>query len=281
MDIFCENCPRHCKCDRTKNIGFCGEQKTMRIAKIIKHFKWEEPCLCQDGGTLAIFFSGCNLKCDYCQNIDISRGGVGEFYTPKQLAQLLEKEQESHSSIDLITPTHFLDQLEATFSLFDKKIPVIWNTSGYESVKNIEKISKFADIFLTDLKYADDRLALEFSNCSNYLSATLPAIKKMCELKSDVFEDEKLKQGVVIRHLVLPYHVKNSLQVLDIIKQNFSDRMISLMSQFTPNGHGKLNRKLKPIEYKAVLSHLEKLGLENGYIQDFESASCRYVPNFI
>lgn len=277
----CENCPRRCKCDRTKSVGFCGEQKTMRIAKIIRHFKWEEPCLCQGGGTLAIFFSGCNLKCDYCQNIDISRGGVGQFITPKQLAKLLEAEQENHSSIDLITPTHFLDQLEETFSNFRKKVPVIWNTSGYESVENIQKIGKFADIFLTDLKYADNDLAMKFSKCNDYLTVTLPAIKKMCEIKTDIFEGENLRQGVVIRHLVLPGYVQNSLKVLDLIKENFPDRIVSIMSQFTPNGHGELKRKLQPIEYKIVLLHLEKLGLEKGYIQDFESASCEFVPNFI
>ena len=281
MEKICENCPRHCKCDRTKNLGFCGEQQTMRIAKIIKHFKWEEPCLCTDGGTLAIFFSGCNLKCDYCQNIDISRGGVGELYSPEKLAELIEKEQETHSSIDLITPTHFLDQLEKTFSLFDKKVPAIWNTSGYESVENVEKISKFVDIFLTDLKYSNNDLALKFSKCSDYLTVALPAIKKMCELKKDVFEGENLKQGVVIRHLVLPNFAKNSLEVLDLVKEHFSNRMISVMSQFTPNGHGLLNRKLNPIEYKTVLLHLEKLGLENGFIQDFESADCDFVPKFI
>ncbi len=281
MKKFCENCPRHCKCNRTRNMGFCGEQQTMRIAKIIKHFKWEEPCLCTDGGTLAIFFSGCNLKCDYCQNIDISRGGVGELYSPEKLAELIKKEQETHSSIDLITPTHFLDQLEKTFSLFDKKVPVIWNTSGYESVENIEKISKFVDIFLTDLKYSNNDLALKFSKCSDYLTVSLPAIKKMCELKKDVFEGEKLKQGVVIRHLVLPNFTKNSIEVLDLVKEHFPNRMISVMSQFTPNGHGLLNRKLNPIEYKAVLLHLEKLGLKNGFIQDFESADCDFVPKFI
>lgn len=281
MSEFCKNCPRQCKCDRTNNVGFCGEQKIMRIAKIIKHFKWEEPCLCTDGGTLAVFFAGCNLKCDYCQNIDISRGGVGELYTPEKLAKILKTEQTNHSSIDLITPTHFLDQIEKTFSLFDKKVPVIWNTSGYESIENIEKISKFVDIFLTDLKYSNDKLALKFSKCSDYFTVALPAIKKMCELKEDVFENEKLKQGVVIRHLVLPGYVQNSLEVLDLIKKDLPNRMISLMSQFTPNGHGLLKRKLLPIEYKTVLTHMQKLGLENGFVQGSDSASCEYVPKFI
>jgi len=281
MAEFCKICPRKCQVDRTQNKGFCNETKTIKIAKIIKHFSWEEPCLSDEKGTLAIFFSGCNLRCDYCQNFEISRGGVGKEYSIEEFCKLIEENQNDHSSIDLITPTHFSENLIEAFNHIDKKVPIIWNTNGYETVENIEKVSAFVDIFLTDLKYADDNLGSLYSKTKDYFSQTFPAIKAMCRLKPDIEENGLLKQGVIIRHLVLPGQTKNSFKVLDVIKENFADRIVSIMSQFTPNGHSNLNRKITKIEYKAVLAHLEKLDLTNGYIQDFESADDNFVPKFV
>ncbi|MBP3431901.1 MAG: 4Fe-4S cluster-binding domain-containing protein [Clostridia bacterium] len=277
----CNLCPRSCGVDRNSQKGFCQELAKIRVAKIIEHFSWEEPCLSKESGTLAIFFSGCNLKCDYCQNYKISRGGVGEFYTIEEFATLLQEKQKTHSSIDLITPTHFSRQLAEVFTLFKKEVPVIWNTNGYEALENVQMVSKFVDVFLTDIKYSNDSLGAEFSNCPNYFTKTLPAIKEMCHQKEDVFDGEFMKQGVLLRHLVLPGHVKNSLETLDVIAKNFPDRKVSIMSQFTPNGKSKLNRKITAIEYKTVLTHMEKLGLENGYVQDFESATENFVPVFV
>ena len=279
--LQCNICPRNCHIDRNFQKGFCNELQTIKIAKIIEHFSWEEPCLAKSKGTLAIFFSGCNLRCDYCQNFQISRGGVGKDYSIDEFCKLIEEKQADHDSIDLITPTHFSAALCEAFSKIDKKVPVIWNTNSYETVENIKKVSKFVDVFLADLKYGDDEIGKKFSLCSDYYSKSIEAIKKMCELKKDIENDGFLSQGVIIRHLVLPGYVKNSLKVLDIIKENFSKRKISLMSQFTPNGKSSLNRKITAIEYKAVVAHLEKLSLENGYIQDFESADEKFVPNFV
>lgn len=277
----CEICPRKCKVNRNETAGFCKELESIKIAKIIENFQWEEPCLNkQDKGVLAIFFSGCNLGCDYCQNHEISRGGVGKTYSVEEFVSLIENAQERNSAIDLITPTHFSRALCKAFEKINKKVPVIWNTSGYETVENIKSVSKFVDIFLTDLKYADNALGNQFSNCSNYFSFALPAIKKMCELKKDKFDGDFMLEGVIIRHLVLPGYVKNSLSVLDIIKQNFPERKISIMSQFLPNGKSKLNRKITKIEYKTVLAHAEKLGLENGFIQELSSSDCAFVPDF-
>lgn len=276
----CEICPRKCKVLRSETNGFCNETDKIRIAKIIEHFQWEEPCLAGPNGTLAIFFSGCNLACDYCQNHEISRGGVGKLYSPDEFADLINRLQETHDSIDLVTPTHFSAQLESAFSKIHKKVPVIWNTNSYETVENIKKVSNFVDIFLADLKYADDEIGQSFSKCNNYFSCALPGVKEMCAQKLDKFSGEQMMQGVILRHLVLPGHTQNSIKVLDIIKDNFSARKISIMSQFTPNGKSSLNRKLTPLEYKAVLRHMQTLGLENGYIQDFDSAQDAFVPEF-
>ena len=276
----CLTCPRNCNINRAISKGFCNEFETLRIAKVIKNFMWEEPCITGKKGTLAIFFSGCNLRCDYCQNYKISRGSVGETYSINEFVKLIEENQDAHSSIDLITPTHFSNQLTKAFKLIDKKIPVVWNTNSYEKVEIIENVSKFVDVFLADLKYGNNDLGKKFSVCENYFSVAVDAIKQMCHLKPDKFDGELMTQGVVIRHLVLPEHVENSFQVLNAIRENFSERKISIMSQYTPNGHSALNRKLKPIEYKAVLAHMEKLGLQNGYVQDFDSASSVFVPYF-
>ena len=278
---LCKTCPRNCQIDRRIHKGFCAENQTIKIAKIIRHFEWEEPCITGNKGTLAIFFSGCNLRCDYCQNFEISRGGVGQEYSIDEFVDLIEKTQDEHSSIDLITPTHFSKQLSVAFEKIDKRVPVIWNTNSYETIENIKQISKFVDVFLADLKYSDDLLGKKFSMCENYFSFALSAIREMYLQKSDIIENDFMKQGLIIRHLVLPDHVENSIKVLDIIKDNFSDRKISIMSQFTPNGNSTLNRKLKPIEYKAVVSHLKKLGRMNGYVQECDSASEAFVPKFV
>lgn len=277
---ICSTCPRACKIDRNLSLGFCKESNLIRIAKIIEHFTWEEPCVTGEKGTLAIFFSGCNLRCDYCQNYEISHIGKGKTYTIEEFANLIVEKQKNHSSIDLITPTHFSKQLKQAFSLFKKTIPVIWNTNSYETLENIENVGTFVDIFLADLKYSNDELGAKFSACKDYFSVALPAIKKMCELKKDVITDDFMQQGVIIRHLVLPGYIQNSLNTLDIINENFPTRKVSVMSQFTPNGHSTLTRKLTPIEYKIVVKHLENLEISNGYIQDFDSANDIFVPNF-
>lgn len=280
-NLNCTICPRQCKINRNLNLGFCNETSKIRIAKIIKNFQWEEPCITGEKGTLAIFFSGCNLRCDYCQNYDISRGGIGEFYTIDQFCKLIKENEKNHSSIDLITPTHFSAQLSLAFSKIHPSIPVIWNTNSYETVDNIKMVSKFVDVFLADFKYCNDEIGKKFSKCDDYHSVCVKAIKEMCLQKPDVIENEMMKQGVIIRHLVLPNLMQNTFSVLDEIKKEFSNRKISLMSQFTPNGHSSLNRKLKPIEYKSAIMHLNKLGLTNGYVQDFESADACYIPKFI
>lgn len=280
LSSLCKTCPRNCHVDRTFSVGFCKENFTIRIAKIIEHFKWEEPCVTGDNGALAIFFSGCNLRCDYCQNYQISRGGVGKEYSLDEFVSLIEEKQKTHDYIDLITPTHFSNALVQAFSKINKTIPVVWNTNSYETTQNIEKVSEFVDIFLADLKYGNNELGREFSVCENYFDYALPAIKKMCQLKPDIIQDDLMQQGVIIRHLVLPDHIDNSINVLNIINDNFPTRKISVMSQFTPNGKSKLNRRLRPIEYKAVLTHMQSLELSNGYVQEINSASDNFVPDF-
>ena len=278
----CFACPRKCGRDREKEIGFCGEGNQIRVAKIIHNFKWEEPPISKEKGTCAIFFSGCNLRCSYCQNYTISRGGRGSLYTIEEFAELLKKIDDSESeTIDLITPTHFVDQLLEVFKIYKPKKKVIYNSSGYELEEQIEKIAPYVDIFLPDFKYADNNLAEQFSCCKNYFEVASKAVLKMCKLKSNVFKDGCLEQGVLIRHLVLPNQVQNSLRVFDFIKENIKNPYISIMSQFTPNGEMKEGRRILPLEYKLVLNHLKKIGLNDGFMQDMDAADEEYIPNFL
>lgn len=277
----CYMCPRKCGVDRKLSQGFCGEKDKIRIAKTISHFMWEEPPVSGEKGTYAIFFSGCNLRCSYCQNYKISRGGVGKEYTVDEFVELLKEiDKTDNDSIDLITPTHFVDYIIQAFDIYKPKKKIVYNTSGYESQQTIKKIANYVDIFLPDFKYCDPSLSLKLSRAEDYFEVASCAIKLMSQLKENVYENDSLKQGVIIRHLVLPENVKDSIKILDFISQNIKDPIISLMSQFIPSGELKNGRKINNLEYKTVLSHANKLGLNEGYFQELSSSSEDYIPNF-
>lgn len=277
----CFDCPRNCGLDRDKAVGFCREKNKIRVAKIIENFMWEEPCITGEKGALAIFFSGCNLRCLYCQNYQISNGGVGTLYTPEEFARLLlSYDLTKYSCIDLITPTHFSSLLCKAFENLKLPIPVVWNSSGYEKTEIIEKVSKFVDIFLVDFKYFSQELSQKYSLCKDYFEIASKAIKKMSQLKENIFNNQMLKQGVIIRHLILPEHVKDSCKILKYIHDEIKDPIISLMSQFTPTPCSPIKRKLLPLEYKTVLSYAQRIGLNQGYFQDLESSCEDFIPNF-
>lgn len=277
----CVQCPRHCKIDRALRKGFCGESDKIRIAKIIENFKWEEPCISGEKGALAIFFSGCNLRCNFCQNYEISHKGKGKEYTPQEFCELLKSfDQTQYDSIDLVTPTQFSLELVSAFKGFKKTIPVVFNSNAYESEETIVKLAEFVDVFLVDLKFFDSALSARLAGAPNYFEVASTAIKLMNKLKPNKFENGILKQGVLIRHLILPGQVRDSIKLLDFIKAEIENPLVSIMSQFTPIGRGELQRKITPLELKTVLAHAEKLGLTEGYFQDLESADECFIPNF-
>ena len=278
----CKDCPRNCDVDRRFQKGYCGEKNKIRIAKIISFFKWEEPCISGEKGALAIFFSGCNLRCNFCQNYEISHKGKGKSYSQKEFRILLEGyDLTKFSCIDLITPTHFSSQIIKSLKNFKSPIPIVWNSSAYEKEDVIEKLGNIVDVFLPDFKYFSNELSKNFSSAENYFEVASLAIKKMREVKKEnIFKNKILYQGVLIRHLVLPSSVNDSMRILDFIKENIKNPLISLMSQFTPISNSVLNRKIYPLEYKAVLAHAEKIGLNNGFIQEFSSASENFIPDF-
>lgn len=275
---ICEVCPRHCHVDRKKSEGFCNELETIRISKVIDNFMWEEPCVTDEKGVCAIFFSGCNLKCSYCQNYQISRGKVGNLYSEEAFIDLLKEKEKNNSYFDFITPTHFSNSILSALEKYQPKIPIIWNSSGYESVEILKKLDRFISIYLLDFKYADNDLGKRLSHVSNYFE-TAKGVLDFCAKKEDIFENGLTKQGLIIRHLVLPGEINNSLFALEYLAKNFSDRLVSLMSQFTPTPNSPIKRKLTPLEYKIVANRFLK-HFQKGYIQDFDSASEDFIPNF-
>ncbi len=276
----CYDCPRSCGAVRKKAAGYCGVGDKARVAKIVDPFLYEEPCL---GRLSAVFFGGCNLRCTYCQNYKISRGAVGEEYDDARLADAFDSLTDGNA-IDLVTPTHYLSALERVFALTKKRRRVIYNTSGYETEDGVRRAQKFTSVFLADYKYADPALARKYSAAPDYPEIALKALRVMRET-SDEWADELgkkiLVRGLVVRHLVLPGHIENSIKTLDAIAAELgNDTVISIMSQFTPNGVGEPSVRLKKIEYRIVAEHAAKLGFETGYLQKFDSADGKYTPDF-
>jgi len=270
--------------DRTcGQVGFCGGPDRALVAKAMIH-KWEEPILAGKGGSGAIFFGGCTLGCSYCQNRAISGKPVGQPMDELELRRLMESLiARGAENIDLVTPTQYLPTV---LPALEKKltVPVIYNCGGYERLETIAALNGKVDIFLPDMKYADDRLAEELSGVKDYFSVASKAIKAMAEQTGPaVFRGEKLVRGTVIRHLILPGQVENSLKVLDWIGEVFrpGEVLVSLMRQYTPMPGllPPLDRKITEEEYQSVLSWMYLNSLE-GFVQEDTAADKCYIPNF-
>ena len=280
----CTLCPRECGVDRTAGErGFCGCPDTALVAKTMIH-KWEEPALAGNGGSGAIFFGGCTLGCIYCQNRAISKAPVGEKADSKRLRQMMEDLiAQGAENIDLVTPTQFLPTI---LPALEKPlgVPVVYNCGGYESVETLRALSGKVDIYLPDLKYVDNTLAQTLSGANNYFETATAAIREMVnQVGAPQWEGEKLKKGVIIRHLILPGHVENSLKVLDWIGDTFpkGQVLVSLMRQYTPMPGMKapFDRPITEEEYQSVLSWMYLNNLE-GFTQEANSATTAYIPDF-
>ena len=287
--MLCNQCPRACNIDRNKSKGYCGTKGKIKISKVMLHH-YEEPIISgqeKDIGSGAIFFAGCNLKCVYCQNYPISHNAKGKNTSVKKLVKIIKKlEKKGAYNINFVTPTHYADMIIQALKIYKPKIPVVWNSSGYETVEMVEELGNYVDIFLVDLKYMDNAIALKYSKAKDYVETATKAIKKMKELQPvDIIKNGLMKKGIIIRHLVLPTHTDNSLKCLDFVANQIGkDSIVSIMSQYEPRykaqNYPEINRKLKPIEYKRVVSYAIKLGLNNAYTQDMSSADSKYTPKF-
>lgn len=284
--MICNLCPRKCNVNRDLKSGFCGVSNTLKVARAQLHF-WEEPIISGTNGSGTIFFSGCNLKCVYCQNYNISNENFGKDITTQRLAEIFkELENAGAHNINLVTPSHYVKQIVEALNIYKPKIPVVYNTSGYDSVEELKMLEGYVDVYLTDLKYYSSELSQKYSSAKNYFEVCSLAIKEMIRQQpKNVIENGLIKKGVIIRHMVLPNCINDSFKVLEWIKNNLGeDVIVSVMGQYTPYFNAskfpEINRKLKPVEYKLVINHFNKLGLKNGFMQSLDSADENFIPPF-
>ena len=287
----CRLCPRRCGINRLDDArGFCGAGRYASVALVSLH-AWEEPCLAGEKGAGTVFFSGCNMRCAFCQNHEISRENFGITVTEERLAEIfLEQEARGATTLDLVTPTHFVPQISVALRFAKAQglsIPVVYNSSAYESRETIESLAGLVDIFLPDLKYMDEETARRYSAAPDYFQTASAAIRCMRAIAGTPIFDEagRMTRGVLVRHLVLPGHRKESMRLLDWLWQTFADTIyISIMNQYTPMGDlrevPELNRRLTTFEYESVLDHARTLGIENCYIQKGGTVSASFVPHF-
>ena len=282
--VNCQLCPRQCGVDRLAGErGFCGAPAEALVAKAMLH-QWEEPALAGSGGSGAIFFGGCTLGCVYCQNLRISGGPVGKAMDSAALRRLMEDLiAQGAENIDLVTPTHYLPTILPALTP-KLPVPVVYNCGGYERVETVRALEGKVDIYLPDLKYADGALGQRLSGAGDYFKVATAAIKEMVrQVGAPQWDGEKLRSGVIVRHLILPGHVENSLKVLDWLGENFApgEILVSLMRQYTPMPGmiAPLDRTVTEDEYQAVLSWMMLNDLE-GFTQEAEAADVGFIPDF-
>lgn len=287
----CTLCPHNCKVNRLEGKkGRCKCDNTLKIALASLHM-FEEPCISGANGSGTVFFTNCNLNCIYCQNYEISQGGKGKEITIQTLADIFIKQQEKGAhNINLVTPTMYVYQIIEAIKIARKnglKIPIIYNSNGYENIETIKMLNGYIDVYLPDLKYYTNELSKKYSNVDNYFEVATNAIKEMySQVGNAIFDDNGIIQkGVIIRHLVLPNHIQNTKNILKWINENMpKDIYVSVMAQYFPTYKAKndslINRKLNKKEYKEVFNYLYSLDLQNGYIQELGSHEEEYVPDF-
>ena len=293
MDMLesCMLCPRNCKVNRHKSVGFCGASDKVKLAYYSLH-QWEEPIISGENGSGTVFFSNCNLRCLFCQNKKIStdRNSYGKEISNDKLKEIFLKLQDLGAhNINLVTPTHYVPQIiDVLKEVKNKnlKIPVVYNTSSYENVSTIESLKGLIDIYLADLKYFDDELGNKYSKCNDYFKYASLAIGEMYKQTGKFqIKDNLLVSGLVVRVLVLPGHVDDSKNLIKYLYNRYGDNIIiSIMNQYTPvckiNDFPNLNRKLTDEEYDEVIDYACSLGIENAFVQEGETQSERFIPDF-
>ena len=287
----CVLCPRECRVDRNAGKkGFCGMDERIYLARAALHM-WEEPCISGTKGSGAVFFSGCGLRCCFCQNHDIAIGSRGRAASVERLGEIfLELKEKGAANINLVTGAHYVPQIIEALDMARRNgldIPVVYNSSGYEKTETLKLLEGYVDIYLPDLKYLDSELAQKFSHAPDYVQAAKAAIGEMVRQtgKCEFGEDGYIRKGTIVRHLILPGHTGNSIKALRYLHETYGeDIYISIMNQYTPVrkfvGFKELNRKVTKREYEKVLDAAVDMGIQNGFIQEGETASESFIPDF-
>ncbi|MBQ2898357.1 MAG: radical SAM protein [Oscillospiraceae bacterium] len=287
----CNLCPRKCGADRLSGkTGFCGGGRDLKVARAALHF-WEEPCISGESGSGTVFFSGCTMRCIFCQNREISRGEAGKIISIERLAEIfLELQAKGANNINLVTPMHFAPQITAALDISRKNglsLPIVWNTGGWEIPESIAAVKNYSDIWLTDMKYFDDSLAKNFSDAKNYFEIASASLRKMVEQTGEAVFDENgiMQKGVIVRHLVLPGHTDDSKKILRWLWENFGNRIwVSIMNQYTPlctdERFPELFRSVSDEEYDDVIDFAAELGFENAFVQEGGAVGESFIPPF-
>ena len=284
--MICNACPRKCGVDRSKKSGFCGAGESFVVARAAKHF-WEEPPISGTNGSGAVFFSGCNLRCVFCQNFEVSRAKCGKEITDKRLTEIFDSLiSEGAHNLNLVTATQYSERLSEILRDYHSTVPVVYNCGGYESLETLRKLEGLVDIYLPDLKFFDPERSMRYCGAADYFETASAAILEMRRQQpEDIFEDGLMKKGLIIRHLVLPKNVNQSRRIFEWIKENLGAKTyISLMAQYTPCGKlesfPELQRKITRREYEKAVCFLEDLGFENVFLQELDSAAEQFIPAF-
>lgn len=290
----CTICPHECKINRNEGkIGRCKSTNKIKIALYSTH-NFEEPCISGKRGSGTVFFSNCNLNCIFCQNYEISQQTRGKEIEIEDLAKIfLEQQKKKLENINLVTPTSYVPQIIEAIKIARKEgfnLPIVYNTNGYEKVETIKKLDGYVDIYLPDLKYAEDDLAKKYSKIDNYFEIATKAILEMQRQvgKPKLNKEGVMQKGIIVRHLVLPNHIENSKKVLKWIKENiYKENYVSIMAQYFPCYKAKeekeykdINRKLTKEEWKKIENYVEELDFENGFIQELGEHEEEYVPKW-
>lgn len=282
--VKCELCPVSCGADRETSIGYCGVQ-ALKIAKYYLH-PFEEPCISFKNGSGTIFFTGCNLKCVFCQNYELSRSLRGKEISTKELSDIFKRlEDEGAENISLVTPSHIIPYVCEALNIYKPTIPVVFNSHGYEKISSLKQIDEFIDIYLPDLKFMSPVISKRYTGKEDYFEYASEALKFMAKKEQVIREDGKMLKGIIVRHLILPLCSDDSIAVLRWIKDNMPENVyLSLMSQYTPCGEiqnfPELNRKITKREYERVLNEAYALDFKNVYLQERSSAKETYIPEW-
>lgn len=282
--MICSICPRHCNVDRSVNLGFCQSPDNFRVARAALHF-WEEPCISGKEGSGTVFFSGCNLKCVFCQNNEISAENKGVEISDDKLISIFENLiSQGANNINLVNPTHYAKRLAKVLSKWKSPVPIVYNSSGYEEVETLKALDGLIDIYLPDLKYIRAEKAMRYSKAADYFEKTSAALLEMRRQVEDKFDGDIMKSGMIIRHLILPQNTNSSIAVLDFIKSNFPNTFVSLMAQYTPCGDlsefPEINRKITKREYEKVVNYAFDNSFDKLFIQELSSADKSFIPKF-
>lgn len=284
--MICNACPRGCNVDREVSLGYCKSPEKFKLARASLHY-WEEPCISGKNGSGAIFFSGCNLGCVFCQNYEISHGCKGVEVSDDDLVRIMKRlVDKGANNINFVNPTHYSLQLLRVLEKYKPPVPIVYNTSGYDSVETLKMLDGAVDIYLPDFKYIRPEKALKYSKAEDYPQVAEEALAEMKrQVSEDVFDENGIMQrGMIIRHLVLPSNTNSSISALDYLAENFGDTYISVMAQYVPCGdlteYKEINRPLTQREYDKVVNHIFDLGLQKIFVQELEAASDEFIPDF-